>query len=180
MHSVSNESEVAQAYRLGMGLVKDGRVDEAITTFANGLKTDPQNAVLLNVIGAAYSLKGEFQQAERYLLMSLKADPRLVPARKNLAINYFNLGKYDLATTEFQELIKENGESRSVALLFLGIIADEQGNFSQAASLLGESGELVFHYPRAVLSLALPLLQHFCVGLPHVGIPRSCPRSPTA
>src|SRR4030095_8064047 len=119
MHSVSNESEVAQAYRLGMGLVKDGRVDEAITTFANGLKTDPQNAVLLNVIGAAYSLKGEFEQAERYLLMSLKADPRLVPARKNLAINYFNLGKYDLATTEFQELIKENGESRSVALLFL-------------------------------------------------------------
>ena len=112
--------------------------------------------------------------------MSLKADPRLVPARKNLAINYFNLGKYDLATTEFQELIKENGESRSVALLFLGIIAEEQGNFSQAASLLGESGELVFHYPRAVLSLALPLLQHFCVGLPHVGIPPSCPRSPTA
>ena len=159
MHSVSNESEVAQAYRLGMSLVKDGRVDEAITTFANGLKTDPQNAVLLNVIGAAYSLKGEFQQAERYLLMSLKADPRLVPARKNLAINYFNLGKYDLATTEFQELIKENGESRSVALLFLGIIADEQGNFSQAASLLGESGELVFHYPRAVLSLAHSLFE---------------------
>ncbi len=129
MSSVSNESESGQAYRMGMSLLKEGSVDEAISTFNNGLKTDSQNAVLLNAIGAAYSLKGEFEQAENYLLLSLQADPRLVPARKNLAINYFNLGKYDL------------------------------GNFSKAASLLEECGDTVFQYPRALLSFAHSLFE---------------------
>ena len=159
MSSVSNESESGQAYRMGMSLLKEGSVDEAISTFNNGLKTDSQNAVLLNAIGAAYSLKGEFEQAENYLLLSLQADPRLVPARKNLAINYFNLGKYDLATTEFETLINEPGDSRSVASFFLGIIAEEQRNFSKAASLLEECGDTVFQYPRALLSFAHSLFE---------------------
>jgi tetratricopeptide (TPR) repeat protein len=157
--SVSNESEPGQAYRIGMSLLKEGRVDEAISTFRNGLSTDSQNAVLLNAIGATCSLKGEFEQAESYLLLSLQVDPGFVPARKNLAINYFNLRKYDLATTEFQRLINEPGDSRSVAFLFLGIIAEEQSNFSESASLLGESGDLVFHHPRALLSFAHSLFE---------------------
>ena len=90
--SASPESEAAQAYRMGMSLVKEGRLDEAISTFKNGLSTDPQNTVLLNVIGATYSLKGEFDQADDYLLKSLQIDPGFVPARKNLAISYFNSG----------------------------------------------------------------------------------------
>jgi len=107
-----------------MSLVKEGRLDQAISTFKNGLSTDPQNTVLLNVIGATYSLKGEFDQADDYLLKSLQIDPGFVPARKNLAISYFNLGKYDLAATEFQRLMNEPGDLRSVSLLFLGISAE--------------------------------------------------------
>ena len=121
--------------------------------------TDPQNTVLLNVIGATYSLKGEFDQADDYLLKSLQIDPGFVPARKNLAISYFNLGKYDLAATEFQRLMNEPGDLRSVALLFLGIIAEEQRDFSKSASLLGQSGEVVYQYPRALLSLAHSLFE---------------------
>jgi tetratricopeptide (TPR) repeat protein len=157
--SASHESGAAQAYRVGMTLVKEGRLDEAISTFKNGLSTDPQNTVLLNVIGATYSLKGEFDQADDYLLKSLQIDPGFVPARKNLAISYFNLGKYDLAATEFQRLMNEPGDLRSVSLLFLGIIAEEQGDFSKSASLLGQSGEVVYQYPRALLSLAHSLFE---------------------
>jgi len=159
MPSVSNESGAAQAYRIGMTLVNEGRLDEAISTFKNGLRTDPQSTVLLNVIGATYSLKADFEQAENYLLKSLQTDPGFVPARKNLAISYFNLGKYDLAITEFQRLINEPGDSRSVAFLFLGIIAEEQNDFSKSASLLGESGDVVYQYPRALLSFAHSLFE---------------------
>ena len=108
--SVSNESAAAQANRTGIRLVSEGHLDEAISTFKNGLSTDPQNTVLLNVIGATYTLKGDFEQAENYLLKSLQTDPGFVPARKNLAISYFNLGKYDLATREFQRLMNEPGD----------------------------------------------------------------------
>ena len=83
------------------------------------------------MIGATYSLKGEFDQADDYLLKSLQIDPGFVPARKNLAISYFNSGKYDLAATEFQRLMNEPGDLRSVALLFLGIIAEEQERLQQ-------------------------------------------------
>jgi tetratricopeptide (TPR) repeat protein len=159
MPSGSSESEAAKAYRLGMGLVKEGRLDEGISTFKNGLRTDPQSTVLLNVIGATYSLKGDFEQAQKYLLQSLQTDPGFVPARKNLAISYFNSGKYDLAIPEFQKLINGPGESSSVALFFLGIIAEKQKDFSKSASLLGESGDVVYQYPEALLAFAHSLLE---------------------
>lgn len=92
-----------------MRLVKAGRLDEAISTFKNGLGTDPQSAVLLNLIGATYSLQGNSEQAEHYLLESLQADSRFESARRNLAISYFNSGKYDLATTEFEKLTSAPG-----------------------------------------------------------------------
>jgi tetratricopeptide (TPR) repeat protein len=157
--SPSASPGAAQAYRMGMSLVKEGRLDEAISTFKNGLSTDPQSTVLLNVIGATYSLKGDFNQADGYLLKSLQIDPGFVPARKNLAISYFNLGKYDLAATEFQRLMNEPGDLRSVAFLFLGIIAEEQRDFSKSASLLGQSGDVVYQYPRALLSFAHSLFE---------------------
>ncbi len=137
-----------------MNLVKEGRLDEAITTLENGFRADPQNTTLLNMIGATYSLKGDFGRAENYLIKCLQADPGFLPARKNLAINYFNSGKYDSAITEFEKLSDTPGDSRSVAFLFLGIIAEKQGDFDKSVSLLGESGEVVYQYPQAVLSLA--------------------------
>ena len=157
--SPSNESDAERAYRTGMSLVKAGRLDEAIPAFKNGLVTDPQSAVLLNVIGATYSLKGDFAQAEIFLLKCLQIHPGFVPARKNLAISYFNSGKYDLAIPEFERLINPPGDARSAALLFLGIIAEKQGNFSKSASLLGESGEVVQQYPQALLSFAHSLFE---------------------
>jgi tetratricopeptide (TPR) repeat protein len=144
---------------MGMSLVKEGRLDEAISTFKNGLSSDPQSTVLLNVIGATYSLKGEFDRADDYLLKTLQIDPGFVPARKNLAISYFNLGKYDLAATEFRRLINEPGDSRSIASLFLGIIAEEKRDFGKSASLLGQSGDIVYEYPQALLSFARSLLE---------------------
>ena len=157
--SAASESEAAKAYRLGIDLVKAGHLDKAISTFEDGLRSDPQNTVLLNVIGATYTLKGNFEQAEGYLLKCLQTDPGFVPARKNLAISYFDSGKYNLAVPEFEKLINTPGESRSVAFLFLGIIAEKQGNFSKSASLLGESGGVVDQYPQALLSLAHSFLE---------------------
>jgi len=155
----SSESEPGKSYRVGLSLVKAGHLDESIKAFKDGLRTDPQSTVLLNVIGATYSLKGDFEQAENYLIKCLQTDPGYVPARKNLAISYFNSDKYDSAITEFEKLINTPGDSRSVAFLFLGVIAEKQGNFGKSASLLGESGDVVYQYPQALLSLAHSLLE---------------------
>ncbi len=157
--SAASESEAAKAYRLGIALVKSGRLDDAVSSFKNGLTTEPQNVALLNVIGATYTLKGDFGQAEDYLLKCLQVDPAFVAARKNLAISYFDSGKYNLAVPEFEKLVSTTGESRAAAFLFLGIIAEKQGNFSKSASLLEESGNVAYQYPQALLSLAHSYLE---------------------
>jgi len=144
-----------QAYYLeGMELVRQGHIDEAIRVFEEGLTRDPQNAVMLDATGAAYMLKGDTERATRYLLASLRVNSTLIPARKNLAITYFNAAQYDLAAQEFQTLIKVPGFTRQIASLFLGMIDEKKGEYARAVSLFDQSGDLLQHYPEALLSLA--------------------------
>ena len=90
-------------YRRGVALARQGKLDEAITAFQKALRSDRQNPLLLDAIGAAYSLRGDFEQARQYFLECLDVDPGFVPAQKNLAITYFNTGRYDLAAAGFQD-----------------------------------------------------------------------------
>jgi len=143
-----------KTYRAGLALAEKGKLDAAIATFQQALESDPQNRSLLDATGAAYSLKGDFEQAEQYFLQCLDVDPSFVPARKNLAIDYFSLGRYDLAAAEFQKLAGVSPASRPLANLFLGMIAERNADYVRAATLLDASGALLRHYPDAVLSLA--------------------------
>ena len=138
----------------GLVLVKKKRFDDAIKTFEGGLKGDPQNLVLLNEIGAAYALKGNSEQARSYFLQCLGIDPGFVPARKNLAIAYFNSGEYTLAIPQLEKLGETPGESRRTAQLFLGLIAAKQKDNPKAISALTSAGQFLFQYPEAVLALA--------------------------
>jgi tetratricopeptide (TPR) repeat protein len=141
-------------YQAGVALAKQGKLDQAITTFEKALESDPQNELLLDATGAAYSLKGDFERAKQYFLECLDADSGFVPARKNLAITYFTMGQYDLAAAEFQKLRNDSSSSRPVANLFLGMIAEKNADHVQAVQLLEPSVALVDRYPEAVLSLA--------------------------
>jgi len=141
-------------YRAGVTLAEQGKLDEAIATFEKALESDRQNPLILDAAGAAYSLKGDFEQAKQYFLECLDVDSEFVPARKNLAITYFITGKYDLAAAEFQKLKNISSASHAVANLFLGMIAEKNADYVQAVQLLEQSGALLDRYPEAVLSLA--------------------------
>jgi tetratricopeptide (TPR) repeat protein len=142
-----------------MEQVRQGQVAEAIRTFEAGLKSEPQNPVLLDATGAAYSLEGDYERATGYFLASLREKPGFLPARKNLAITYFNEGQYELAATEFQTLASSPGPSRKVASLFLGMIAEKNGDYAKAVSFFGQAGELLSRYPEALLCSANAELQ---------------------
>jgi tetratricopeptide (TPR) repeat protein len=134
--AVSNPSEAQKAYDAGMRLVRAGRLDDAIRVFQSGLQADTENLNLLDAIGATLSLQGNFGPAQQYFERSLEINPQFEPAQKNLAINYYNLAQYDLATSEFGKLAKFPGEPRSVANLFLGILAEKNHEYSNSAALL--------------------------------------------
>lgn len=157
--AVSNRPESQKAYEAGMRLVRTGRLDDAIKMFQRGLQADAENLNLLDAIGATLSLQGNFGPAQQYFERSLQLNPQFEPAQKNLAINYFNLGQYELAASEFEKLAKFAGEPRSVANLFLGILADKNHNYSNSAALLGKSGALLDKYPDALIAFADSLVQ---------------------
>jgi tetratricopeptide (TPR) repeat protein len=150
----SHSAEAQRLYQAGVSLAERGQLDKAIATFRKALESDRENPVLLDATGAAFSLKGDFEQAKQYFLASLQFDSAFLPARKNLAMTYFNVGQYSLAATEFQSLKDSSVASRPMANLFLGMIAEKNADYVQAVSLLEQSGTLLNRYPEALLSLA--------------------------
>ena len=157
--SVSGRLESQKAYEAGMRLVRTGHLDDAIRVFQHGLQADTENLNLLVAIGAALSLQGNFGPARQYFERSLQLNPQFEPARKNLAIDYYNLEQYELAASEFEKLAKYPGEPRRVANLFLGILADKNHDYSNSAALLDKSGALLDKYPDALIAFADSLVQ---------------------
>jgi tetratricopeptide (TPR) repeat protein len=145
-----------QFSRTGMELVSQGRLDEAMQVFEHGLRLDGSNPILLNAVGAVFNQKGNLQEAERYFLKALSADPTFSPARKNLAITYFESGKYSLASSQFEQLSGDHKAS-SVAFLFLGMIAKKNGQYPEAVAFFEKSGDLAFEYADSILSFAQSL-----------------------
>ncbi len=150
----SRSVDANKMYRRGVALARQGKLDEAIPAFEKALRSDRQNPLLLDAIGRAYSLEGDFEQARQYFLECLDVDPGFVPAQKNLAITYFNTGRYDLAAVGFQKLKNISAASQPVANLFLGMIAEKNADYVEAEPLLEESRALLDRYPEALLSLA--------------------------
>jgi tetratricopeptide (TPR) repeat protein len=152
--SAAHAADSNKMYRAGVALAQQGKLDEAIAIFEHALESNPRDPALLDATGAAYSLKGNLERAQQYFLECLDADSEFAPARKNLAITYFSMGQYDLASAEFQKLTHISPSSRPVANLFLGMIAEKNADHVQAEKLLEPSVALVDRYPEAVLLLA--------------------------
>jgi tetratricopeptide (TPR) repeat protein len=155
--SVESPPGVAESrsdYLRGLELVRQGKVDEAIVAFQQGLSQAPKDAVMLDATGAAYMLKGDTEEAKKYLLMSLRVSPALVPARKNLAMAYFSSSQYELAAAEFQKLTMVHGPTAQIASLFLGMICEKKAQYSRAVSFFSHASGLLNRYPDALLSLA--------------------------
>lgn len=151
-------AETRGFYETGMRLIQQKHVAAAIETFKRGLGRDSRNVVLLNAIGAAYSLENHAQTGNRYFLAALNIDPQFAPARRNLAISYFKRGSFDLATGQFK-LLWQNQENRPVASLFLGMLAVNRGEYSQGIKFFDESGSLLYQYPDSILCFARALYQ---------------------
>lgn len=146
------------AYRQGIALVSAGRLSEAVKEFQKGLRLDPNNLLLLDAVGATYSMKGDITHACAYFLKALQIDPGFSPARRNLAICYFESKCYESASVQFEKLL--NGpKSKPVAYLFLGMIAAKKQDYAKSAELLDKAGDLVWQYPEAILSYAHALFE---------------------
>ena len=149
-----NGSDAQDQFRVGLALVRSGKIDEAINAFRKGLEITPQDKLLLDATGAAYSMKGDLEVARGYFMRSLEIDPQFGPARQNLGITLFALGRYAEAEDQFKNLKADSGPSSSVANVFLGMLAEKRSDCRSAVTLMESEQALVYEYPDAVLSFA--------------------------
>ena len=70
---------------LGVLLVKEGRVDEAVAALQRALRLDPRNELSLLRLGQVYRLDGRLGMASDYFRKVLKRSPRNVEALLSLA-----------------------------------------------------------------------------------------------
>ena len=85
------------------------------------LKTDPNNALLLNQIGTIYKATHQFKEAARYYQKALDSDPKNLAARTDLASCLFYEGDADGALQQLQQSLRNDPKDAN-SLFNLGII----------------------------------------------------------
>jgi len=81
------------------------RYDAAIQTYQDLLKSDPKNAVFMNMIGIAYLDLSNYDQAKKYFLRASKADKKYSSAVNNLGMVYYHQKNFRGAIREYQRAV---------------------------------------------------------------------------
>ena len=98
----------AKASALFSKALKEKDTDIKISLYTEVLDLDPQSAEAHNNRGAAYSEKGEYDNAIRDYDEAIKLNPQFAEAYYNRGNAFFNKGEYDKAIQDYCEVIKLN------------------------------------------------------------------------
>ncbi len=85
------------------------------------LKTDPNNATLLNQVGIVYRSAHQFKEAQKYFEQSLQADPKNADVRADMAACMYYEGDVDGALAQLDKALTYNPKDPG-ALMNLGLI----------------------------------------------------------
>lgn len=108
------------------------------------LKTDPNNAELLNQIGNLYRMTHQFQDAASYYNKALEINPKNVGARTDLASCMFYQGDIDGAITQLEKSLTYDPKHAGT-LLNLGMVRWK--GKGDAAGAIASWNKLLKFYP---------------------------------
>ena len=131
------------------------------------LKGDPNNSSLLNQLGTLYKVTHQFKQAEDYYRKAVKADPKNVAARTDLASCLYYEGDADGALHQLQESLQYDPKDPNT-LFNLGLIRwqakkDSSGAVNAWQMLLKSNPKLADDKKTAVEKLIAQAKQHLNV-----------------
>jgi tetratricopeptide (TPR) repeat protein len=87
-------------------MMAEKRYDAGILAYEDLLKSEPKNAVFMNMIGIAYLNLGNFGQAKKNFERATKADKQYPSAVNNLGMVYYQQKNYRRAIREYQRAVK--------------------------------------------------------------------------
>lgn len=130
-----------EAYRNGERLLAQGRVDEAVLAFRNGLAHTPQNARLRAALGLALVQSGHLREASSYLSEAARTDPENGRVWMGLAQIALADGEKEKALPLFRQALSKDWPAqeellrRSAQFEYAALLSDT-GRRSEAISLL--------------------------------------------
>ena len=107
--------------------IKRKEFDQALRTIGKLEATQPDNALLYNLKGAAYLGKGDTGKARGLFELALKIDPAYFPAAANLASLDLRAGNTSAARRRYESVLEKDKNQVSAMLALAGLTAKTKG-----------------------------------------------------
>ena len=145
-------------YDCAVSYVAHHRLPEAIQTLNEELRQSPQDLKALNLLGIALTESAQPEQANRKFRQALAINPAFYPARKNLAINEFNLNHLSEAEAQFARVLKQ-APGDEIVRIYLGEISFQKNdyagaleNYEKGAGRITQSPAWTLHYAQCLVA----------------------------
>jgi tetratricopeptide (TPR) repeat protein len=130
----------------------------AIELLGPWLADVPRDVRALNLLGIALTGAGRLDEANARFTAALAVDPDFHPARKNLAVNEFSLGRHEIAAEHFERVLR-HVPNDAISHLHLAEIAFARGkpdaalaHFEQARDRVLDRPDWALHYAASLLA----------------------------
>jgi tetratricopeptide (TPR) repeat protein len=100
---------------VGMGLTKEGKLEEANEWLRAALRINPRLKQLNSMIGLNLYARGRFEEAAACLLEETRVDPGSARPHTNLGVIFTKLGRPEEARRHYQEALRLDPGAASVA-----------------------------------------------------------------
>ncbi len=116
------------------------------------IERSPRNAAYLARLGVVLAMENKLDESVSYFGKALKLNPGDVETRRSLGTTYWQLGQLENAEKNLEIVLKARPDD-TLATLFLGMVAEDEGNHQRAAKLLGDVLPLVRQRPEMIAAL---------------------------
>ena len=116
-----------------------GKYEEAIESYKQAIKLNPDDAYAHTRLGVAYYKSGKYQEAIKSYKRAIRLDPDYRDAHHNLGVAYDELGRYKEAIESYKQAIRIDPD-----------YADVHNNLGNAYSKLGMYKEAIKSYKQAI------------------------------
>jgi superkiller protein 3 len=151
--AIAQQSPLQQA----AALFRAGQFEMALPLLQQARREQPENAVIVNLIGLAETGIGRIAEANADYEAAIRLDPKLAGPQKNLGFNYLNQKQYALAATHLKAALALN-DSDPFPHYYLAIVdlkssqeAEACVQFKSAESLIENDSDTAFLIARACL-----------------------------
>ena len=162
---VDNEEGTATCYSCGHSLQhlpqKEGSWEEAVASYDEAIRLDPEDAEAYFNRGVAYDNPGEYTAAIRDYSKVISLDGTDVEAYLHRADAYVDLEQFEAALQDYEECIRLNPEdsdayfSRGLTYFRLGQYRAALDDYHQSLSIDSEDAEICAHGALAATLLGL-------------------------